>query len=148
MLLQPSPGIRGIAPGDLVEACGHGLEVPVGPGLLGRVIDGVGRPLDGKGAIPGRARRPIQADPPPALGRRPIDTILETKIKAIDGLLTLGQGQRIGIFANAGLGKSVLLGELARHADCDVAVLALVGERGREVGEFIDKVLKPRWFGS
>lgn len=143
LILQPLGGVAGISPGDLVESCGHGLEIPVGPGLMGRVIDGVGRPLDGKGPIPGQARRPIHAEPPPALGRRPINEILETRIKAIDGLLTLGKGQRIGIFANAGLGKSVLLGELARQAKCDVIVLALVGERGREVGEFIDKVLGP-----
>lgn len=143
LLLQPLGRIDGIRPGAAVEALGHGLQVPVGPGLIGRVINGIGTPLDDAGPIPGRARRAVDGDPPPALGRRGIDTVLETGIRAVDTLCTLGRGQRIGIFAGAGLGKSMLLGEMAKFASADVNVIALIGERGREVGEFIDKVLGP-----
>jgi flagellum-specific ATP synthase len=141
IVLQPIGHLDGIRPGDRVVARRHGLDIPVGPGLIGRVIDGVGNPLDGKGPIPGSARRSIHADPPPALGRKPIDAIMETRIRSIDTLFTIGKGQRMGIFAGSGVGKSTLLGEMARHAKADVNVIALVGERGREVGEFIDKVL-------
>ncbi len=143
VVLQPLGHLDGIRPGDAVIARHRAMEIPVGPGLVGRVVDGVGRPLDGKGPIPGQARRPIHADPPAALGRPPITEVLETGLKSIDSLFTLGRGQRLGIFAGSGVGKSTLLGEMAKHAKADVNVIALVGERGREVGEFIDKVLGP-----
>jgi flagellum-specific ATP synthase len=143
LLLQPLGRIDGIRPGDAVEALAHGLSVPVGPGLIGRVISGIGEPLDGLGPIAGKASRSVDSEPPAALGRRPIEEILETGIRAVDALCTLGKGQRIGIFAGAGLGKSMLLGEMAKYAKADINVIALVGERGREVGEFISKVLGP-----
>lgn len=141
ILLQPLGHLDGIRPGDLVIAKRTTLDIPVGPGLIGRVIDGLGNPIDGRGPIIGQARRRILADPPPALGRQPITRILETGFKSVDTLFTIGKGQRLGIFSGSGVGKSTLLGEMAKHARADVNVIALVGERGREVGEFIDKVL-------
>jgi flagellum-specific ATP synthase len=141
VLLQPIGHPDGIRSGDRVIALGHPLVVPVGPGLIGRVIDGVGNPLDGLGPVTGSAKRSIHGDPPPALGRTGIKTILETGIKSIDTMFAIGKGQRMGIFAGSGLGKSTLLGEIAKYATADVNVIALVGERGREVGDFIDKVL-------
>jgi flagellum-specific ATP synthase len=143
IILQPLGHTDGISPGDIVIARGCCLEVPVGPGLIGRIIDGVGNPIDGRGPILGTARRAILAEPPPALGRQPISRILETGIKSIDSLFTIGRGQRMGIFSGSGVGKSTLLGELAKNAKVDVNVIALIGERGREVGEFVDKVLGP-----
>lgn len=143
IILQPLGTVDGIRPGDRVIARGGPLEVPVGPGLIGRVIDGVGNPLDGKGPIGGAARRSIHADPPSAMGRRPIRQVLQTGLRVVDGLFTVGRGQRMGIFAGSGVGKSTLMGEMAKHAQAAVNVIALVGERGREVGEFIDKALGP-----
>ena len=119
------------------------LDIPVGPALIGRIIDGVGNPIDGRGPIPGSARRTIHAEPPPALGRQPINRILETGLKAVDTMFTIGCGQRMGIFSGSGVGKSTLLGEMAKYAKAQVNVIALVGERGREVSEFVDKVLGP-----
>ncbi len=141
ILLQPLGHLDGIRPGDLVTSNRCGLQVQVGPSLIGRIIDGIGNPIDGRGPIIGQARRGIMAEPPPALGRQPITRILETGLKVVDTLFTIGKGQRMGIFAGSGVGKSTLLGEMARHARVDVNVIALVGERGREVGEFVDKVL-------
>lgn len=141
ILLQPLGRSEGIRLGDPVQALGQRLQIPVGPGLVGRVVDGLGRPIDGRGPIPGNAARPIHAEPPGPLQRRPIAQVLETGCRAIDAVCTIGRGQRMGIFAGAGLGKSVLLSELATHARCDVAVIALVGERGREVGEFLSRTL-------
>lgn len=143
VILQPVGHTDGIRPGDRVVALGRPLEIPVGPGLIGRVVDGVGNPIDGRGPIVGGSRRSIHGDPPEPLGRRPIREVLETGVRAIDGLFTIGKGQRLGIFAGSGVGKSTLLAEIARHARADVNVIALVGERGREVGEFVDKVLGP-----
>ncbi len=143
VILQPVGHTDGIRPGDRVVALGRPLEIPVGPGLIGRVIDGVGNPIDDRGPISGNARRSIHGDPPAPLGRRPIRSILETGVRSIDTLFTLGKGQRLGIFAGSGVGKSTLLAEIARYAKADVNVIALVGERGREVGEFVDKVLGP-----
>lgn len=143
LLLQPLGRAAGIRAGDRVVATGRPLEVRVGDGLVGRVVDALARPIDGRGPIAGGSLRPIEAEPPAALGRPPIEDVLETGIKAIDTCYTLGRGQRLGIFAGSGVGKSMLLGELARFARADVNVIALVGERGREVGEFIDKVLGP-----
>ena len=141
IILQPVGHLDGIRPGDVVVARHRPLDIPVGPGLIGRIIDGVGQPMDGKGPILGASRRPTAGDPPSPLSRTPITRVIETGLKSIDTLFTIGFGQRMGIFAGSGVGKSTLLGEMAKHATADVNVIALVGERGREVGEFIDKVL-------
>ncbi len=138
IILQPLGAVDGIRPGDLVIAGTGPLEITVGPGLIA-----IGQPIDGKGPIPGAARRSIQAEPPPALTRRPIRTVMETGLRVVDGLFTVGRGQRMGIFAGSGVGKSTLMGEMAKHAQAAVNVIALVGERGREVGEFIEKALGP-----
>ncbi|MGE0480461.1 MAG: FliI/YscN family ATPase [Phycisphaerae bacterium] len=133
----------GISPGDAVE-CRSGVpRVPVGFDLLGRVIDAQGRPLDGGPAPVVSRRRPLRADPPGALERRAVDAPLGLGIRAIDGLLTAGLGQRLGIFAGTGVGKSVLMGMICRHTQADVNVVCLVGERGREVGDFIAHQLGP-----
>lgn len=131
----------GIAPGDLVECRSGGPRVPVGFDLLGRVIDGQGRPLDGGAAPAPNLRYALHKDPPPALGRRPVDTPLGLGVRALDALLTAGRGQRLGIFAGTGVGKSVLMGQICRHTQADVNVIALVGERGREVGDFLKNQL-------
>jgi flagellum-specific ATP synthase len=109
----------------------------VGVGLLGRIVDAFGNPLDEGPAPKVAGRYPIHAPPPPAVSRRPIEHAFHTQVRAIDALLTLGQGQRVGIFAGAGVGKSTLLGMICRRAEADVNVVALVGERGRELGEFV-----------
>jgi len=129
--------VVGVGPDDVVEATGQTLHVRVGAGLLGRVVDGLGRPLDGLGEVEAAATVPVDRAPPPALERRPVTRPLATGIRAIDALATLGQGQRVGLFAGSGVGKSKLLGSLARGAGVDVVVVALVGERGREVGDFV-----------
>jgi flagellum-specific ATP synthase len=141
--LMPFRAAQGLAAGCRVEATGQGARVPVGPALLGRVIDGFGHALDG---LPDPARtqtRPVKASPINPLHRPRVQQTLETGVRAIDGLLTLGRGQRVGIFAGSGVGKSTLLGMIARHVKADVNVIALIGERGREVKEFIDKHLGP-----
>ncbi|MEK7411905.1 MAG: FliI/YscN family ATPase [Planctomycetota bacterium] len=143
VVLQPLGSVDGIRPGDRVIARSGPLEVPVGPGLIGRVVDAIGNPLDGKGPIAGSSRRGIRSLPPPAYGRRPIKQIMETGLRSVDTMFTIGRGQRMGIFAGSGVGKSTLLGEMAKHARAAVNVIALVGERGREVGEFLDKALGP-----
>ncbi|WP_239024452.1 FliI/YscN family ATPase [Ramlibacter humi] len=134
---------QGIGAGDEVVALGHHSDVPVGSQLLGRVIDGFGQPLDGRPAPATRARRPLHAPAPNPLQRPRIERVLETGVRCIDGLLTIGRGQRVGIFAGSGVGKSTLLGMVARHVKAQVNVIALVGERGREVREFIEKQLGP-----
>jgi flagellum-specific ATP synthase len=133
---------RGVTPLDPVHSAARPLLVTVGEGLLGRVVDALGRPLDGGPPLVG-PQRPILGDAPPALSRKPIHEPMRTGVSAIDGFLTLGKGQRIGIFAGSGVGKSTLLGQLARNADADVSVIALIGERGREVQEFLTDVLGP-----
>ena len=133
--------VQGIGAGDEVVALGHRSDVPVGPELLGRVIDGFGAPLDGRPAPATRALRPLQAPAPNPMQRPRIERVLETGIRCLDSLLTMGRGQRVGIFAGSGVGKSTLLGMVARHVKADVNVIALVGERGREVREFIEKQL-------
>ncbi len=124
-----------------IKAEGKSFRIGVGDNLLGRVIDGLGRPLDGKGDIDTPTSREIFAEPPNPLERQRITEPLQTGVRAIDGLLTCGKGQRIGIFAGSGVGKSVLLGMIARNTSADVNVIVLVGERGREVREFIEKDL-------
>jgi flagellum-specific ATP synthase len=137
VLLMPLGELSGVRVGNLVEATGHCLRVSVGPQLLGRTLDGLGEPMDGKGPLNCDERYPIIATPPNPLERKMIDQPLATGVRAIDGMLTLGKGQRMGIFAGSGVGKSTLLGMIARNCEADVNVIALVGERGREVNEFI-----------
>jgi flagellum-specific ATP synthase len=133
---------HGLARGDRVTPRAGSLDVVVGESLLGRVIDALGRPMDGGPPLEG-TRVGIDASPPPALLRRRIDTPLPVGVRAIDTLLTVGRGQRVGIFAGSGVGKSTLLGMMARGTTADVNVLALIGERGREVREFLEDDLGP-----
>ena len=130
-----------LSPGMEIAATGDTLKVSVGDGLLGRVVDGLGNPIDGQGTLNTDSRRTIYAVPPNPLQRKRITETLSTGIRAIDGLLTLGKGQRLGIFAGSGVGKSTLLGMIARNTSADINVIALIGERGREVREFIEKDL-------
>jgi type III secretion protein N (ATPase) len=139
----PLGTIAGVGPDDAVESTGAPLSVRAGNGLLGRVVDGLGRPFDGGPPIEG-VLVPVDRDPPPALERRPVDRRFVTGVRVIDGLLALGEGQRVGLFAGSGVGKSTLLGAIARGAEADVVAVALVGERGREVGEFLDRSLGPQ----
>lgn len=131
----------GVGPDDVVEGTGEGLRIGAGPALLGRVLDGLGRPIDGYAAPSGLTSVAVDRAPPPALSRRPVSARFETGVRSIDALLTLGVGQRVGLFAGSGVGKSTLLGAIARGASADVVVVALVGERGREVGEFLEHSL-------
>ncbi|MCS6803384.1 MAG: FliI/YscN family ATPase [Chloroflexota bacterium] len=144
IMLMPFAELAGIQPGTVVTSRGRLFSVPVGPELLGRVLDGLGRPLDGLGPLAPSHQQPLLADPPPPLSRPRIVQPLATGIRAIDGLLTVGRGQRMGIFAGSGVGKSTLLGMIARNCDADVNVIALIGERGREVQEFLDRDLGER----
>lgn len=139
-LLQSVPlgSTSGIRPGDLIVSRGTPASVAVGEGLLGRVIDGLGRPLDDHGPLATSALYPLHPPPLNPLARQPIDTPLGTGVRAIDSLLTVGRGQRVGLFGGSGVGKSTLLGMMARGTAADVAVIALVGERGREVRSFIE----------
>lgn len=142
-LLMPLGEMRGIGPGSAVRATGSLLTVSVGESLLGRVLDGLGRPIDGKGPVLCHTAYSVAGSVPPALGRIPINQPLETGVRAIDGFLTVGKGQRMGIFAGSGVGKSTTMGMIARHARANVSVIALIGERGREVQEFIQRDLGP-----
>lgn len=141
-LLMPLGELEGIAPGDRVLPQRQKLTVPVGPGLLGRVLDGLGHPMDGR-PLKTETAYPLQNKPPNALLRPRIRDTLSVGVRAIDGILTIGRGQRIGIFAGSGVGKSTLLGMMARNTVADVNVIALVGERGRELRDFIEKDLGP-----
>ena len=143
VLLMPLGEVQGIHPGSAVVPTGSALGLEVGPGLLGRVLDGIGRPMDGLGQLGPTVRVPLSSPPPNPLARRPVDEPMATGVRAIDGLLTMGRGQRIGIFSGSGVGKSTLLGMIARHAHADVNVIALLGERGREVQDFIQGSLGP-----
>ncbi|HEX3776006.1 MAG TPA: FliI/YscN family ATPase [Polyangiaceae bacterium] len=140
-LVVPLGELSGVGPDDLVESTGSGLEVSAGEALLGRVLDGLGRPIDGGPAPAGLKSVPVDRAPPPALGRRAVNTAVQTGVRVLDGLMTFGVGQRIGLFAGSGVGKSTLLGAIARGTSADVVVVALVGERGREVSEFLDRAL-------
>ncbi len=130
-----------ISPGCEIISTGQTLSAKVGDSLLGRVIDGLGNPIDGKGPLVGTEERSIYNAPPDPLSRKRITEVLSTGIRSIDSLLTIGKGQRVGIFAGSGVGKSVTLGMIARNTSAHVNVICLVGERGREVGEFIDSEL-------
>jgi len=143
VLLMPLDQTVGIAPGSRVERSPKPLTINVGPELLGRVIDGLGNPIDGKGPIYADKHQPVYCDPPNPLTRERIHDILPTGIRSIDGLITIGRGQRVGIFAGSGVGKSVLLGMISRYTEAEVNVIALIGERGREVREFIERDLGP-----
>jgi flagellum-specific ATP synthase len=141
VLLMPLGVMEGIKPGSEVRATGRTFSVPVGDELLGRVIDGLGRPIDGKGPIVAARHYPTTAEAPHPLQRARIHDVLSTGVRAIDGLLTVGKGQRMGIFAGSGVGKSMLLGMIAKNTQSDVSVIALIGERGREVREFVERDL-------
>jgi len=133
----------GLEVGSRVVAQGSRLEVPVSGKLLGRVLGALGNPIDGKGELEPEAMYPALASPPDPLKRRRITERIETGVRAIDGLLAVGRGQRLGIFAGSGVGKSTLLGMIARNTSADVNVVALIGERGREVNDFIERDLGP-----
>lgn len=141
VLLMPLGEMEGITPGSQVVATGMVHKVPVGECLLGRVLDGLGRPMDGGPSIAPDTLYPVNRQPPNALSRKRITEPISLGVRAIDGLLTVGKGQRIGIFAGSGVGKSSLLGMIARYTSADVNVIALTGERGREVREFIEEDL-------
>jgi FliI/YscN family ATPase len=144
VLLMPLGDIDGLHPGSSVTPLGRSFGADVGPGLLGRVLNGLGHPIDGKGPIEHAHRMPLTAEPPHPLERQIISEPLETGVRAIDGFLTLGKGQRVGIFAGSGVGKSTLLGMIARQSNAEVNVIALLGERGREVRDFIENALGPQ----
>ncbi len=140
-LLAPLDGSDGISPGDKVVLLDSVATVPVGPALIGRVIDAAGNAIDGQPAPAVVAKAPLDTDPVSAMRRPPIHEILTTGVRSIDALLTLGRGQRVGIFAGSGVGKSTLLGMMARGTNADVVVIGLVGERGREVQEYLQREL-------
>ncbi|NPV53694.1 MAG: flagellar protein export ATPase FliI [Firmicutes bacterium] len=141
VLLMTLGDRNGIEPESEVVATGRSLSVKVGPGLLGRVIDGLGNPIDDRGPVDWEDEYPIEQLPPDPLSRKRIQEPLALGVRAIDGVLTCGKGQRVGIFSGSGVGKSTLLGMIARNTTADVNVIALIGERGREVREFIEKDL-------
>ncbi|AXF25786.1 EscN/YscN/HrcN family type III secretion system ATPase [Burkholderia pyrrocinia] len=140
-LLAPFGPVAGLSRDTRVIGTGRPLGAPVGMGLLGRVLDGLGEPADGLGPVEHDGHAPVQANAPDPMTRRLIDAPMPTGVRALDGLMTLGEGQRMGIFAAAGVGKSTLMGMLARGTRCDVNVIVLIGERGREVREFIELIL-------
>jgi|CXWL01.1.fsa_nt_gi flagellum-specific ATP synthase len=142
-LLMPLTDAEGLAPNQRVRFVTSSQNAAVGPGLLGRVVDGLGQPADGGAPILAHDHYPLYANPPDPMTRPRINAPLSVGIRSINALTTIGAGQRIGVFAGTGVGKSVLLGMMARHTSADVAVVALVGERGREVAEFIAKDLGP-----
>lgn len=163
LYMMPSEEVYGLAPGAQVtaleapppllrvgerlpirrRAVDRAKHVPVGDALLGRVLDGNGRPLDALGPLDTKQSRPLQTRPSNPLTRAPIDRSLDVGIRAINSLLTVGRGQRLGLFAGSGVGKSVLLGMMARYTEAEVIVVGLIGERGREVKEFIEQILGP-----
>ncbi len=141
VLLMPLGDIGGIAAGSDVIALGRPLQIGLTSGLLGRVLDGLGRPIDGRGRIVDATPAEITGNPPNALLRRRVNEPLGIGVRAIDGLLSCGKGQRVGIFSGSGVGKSTILGMIARNTSADVNVIALVGERGKEVRDFIERDL-------
>lgn len=147
MLLMPLADLEGIAPGARVYAQSTGDDgqtsrlLPIGNELLGRVLDAQGNPLDGKGPLEVKTRAPLITPPINPLERTPISNVLDVGVRAINALLTVGRGQRMGLFAGSGVGKSVLLGMMARFTQADIIVVGLIGERGREVKDFIENIL-------
>lgn len=143
IFLMPVEEVRGLSTKAKVIPAGMALEAPVGRNLLGRVIDGAGNPLDGKGPLKPNARSPLMRPPINPLHRHPIREPLDVGVRSINALLTVGRGQRLGLFAGSGVGKSTLLGMMTRFTNADVVVVALIGERGREVRDFIENTLGP-----
>ena len=143
LLSVPLGDMLGVRPGDSIVSRGHSLTVPVGDGLLGRVIDGLGRPIDGRGPLADVSRAPLRGADLNPMDREPVAMPIGTGVRAIDALLTCGRGQRLGVFGGSGVGKSTLLGMMARGTEADVVVLGLVGERGREVRSFLEHDLGP-----
>ncbi|MFZ0257165.1 MAG: flagellar protein export ATPase FliI [Gammaproteobacteria bacterium] len=141
LFLMPIGEVRGLTPHARVIPVGRSARVAVGESILGRVLDGSGKPIDGKGDLNTVEYIPLVSGPTNPLRRRPIDTPLDVGVRAINAFLTVGQGQRLGLFAGSGVGKSLLLGMMTRYTDADVIVVALIGERGREVNEFIFNTL-------
>lgn len=140
---MPYEDVPAIEVGDRVVGLGSTLMAPVGEALLGRVLDGLGQPIDGKGPIYPEKMMSVFQDSPDAMHRRAITEQIETRISAIDAMMPIGKGQRVGIFSGSGVGKSTLMGMIARNSSADVNVITLIGERGREVREFIDNELGP-----
>ncbi len=143
ILLMPLGNLGGVGPGSIVESMNMSLSVKVGPELLGRVLDGLGNPIDGKGEIISDLYYPTEKQAPDPMKRVRIHEPMPLGVKAIDGLLTIGRGQRVGIFAGSGVGKSTLMGMIARNTKADINVIGLIGERGRELKDFIEKDLGP-----
>lgn len=141
VLLMPLQETVGIEPGSLVDLSDQPYAIGVGRSLLGRVLDGTGQPMDGKGPITADSLQPVHNMPPNPLLRKRVKQPISTGVRVIDGLLTCGLGQRVGIFAGSGVGKSVLLGMLSRNSNADINVIALIGERGREVNDFLERDL-------
>ena len=141
VLLMPYDNVEGVGLGSWVENTGAPLQVPVSEELLGLTLDGVGEPMNADSLGADCAHYSVEAAPPDPLSRKIIDEVLTLGVKAVDGLLTIGKGQRIGIFAGSGVGKSTLMGMFARNTKADINVIALIGERGREVREFIERDL-------
>tara|TARA_B100001123_G_C15345850_1_gene1037104 strand:+ start:12848 stop:14167 length:1320 start_codon:yes stop_codon:yes gene_type:complete len=141
VLMMPFGEIMGISPGCPVSVSSQPMNIPVGDQLLGRILDGMGNPIDGKGPIKGSTFQPVYNVPPNPMERQRINEAMPTGIRSIDGFLTLGKGQRVGIFSGSGVGKSVLLGMISRFTSAEVNVIALIGERGREVREFLERDL-------
>lgn len=141
VLLMPYTDIQDISPGCLVEATGESLQIKVGSGLIGKVLDPLGYPMDESSLPKGLSAVPTDQAPPNPMKRPPIDEEIEVGVRVIDSTLTVGKGQRIGIFAGSGVGKSTLMGMIARNSEADINVIGLIGERGREVREFIERDL-------
>ena len=142
LILMPVDSVDGVGVGCTVECTGHPLSVLVGDEVLGHTLDGIGRPTDGL-EIHSNMEYPVEAMPPDPMARKIISEVLPLGVKAVDGLITVGKGQRIGVFAGSGVGKSTLMGMFARNTKADINVIALIGERGREVREFIERDLGP-----
>ncbi len=141
LFLMPTSEVRGLTPNARVIPTRHGSDVLVGPELLGRVIDGRGRPLDGKGPLRARQKTALQGREINPLARTPIHEELDVGVRVINALTPIGRGQRMGLFAGSGVGKSVLLGMMTRYTEADIVVVGLIGERGREVKEFVQEIL-------
>jgi flagellum-specific ATP synthase len=148
LILLPLEHIEGISPGDTVTARTTPRYITLSESILGRVINGLGEPIDNKGALTGTDKKALDASSPPPLSREKISSPLALGIRSIDGVLTCGKGQRIGIFSGSGVGKSVLLGDIANSSEADVNIVALIGERGREVREFLEGDLGPEGLAS
>ncbi len=147
IFLMPIGSIQGIGPGARVIPSGRSAEIPVGNSLLGRVLDGQGLPIDGKGPIHCAKKRPLAAEPINPLNRQPVVEPLDVGVRSINSILTVGRGQRMGLMAGSGVGKSVLLGMMTRFTEAEIIVVGLIGERGREVKEFIEQILGKEGLG-